>query len=101
MLSNEAPTMKMPKEKRIYCPKCHTHTVHKVSIYKKGKQRGMCESNRRVNRKKAGYGSSPKEIQHKKVKINKRTRPMYKCKDCDFTVMGKAQRLKKFELVRT
>ena len=30
--------MKFPKNKRIYCPKCGTHTVHKVSIYKKAKE---------------------------------------------------------------
>lgn len=100
MLKNGALSMKMPKEKRIYCPRCNKHTAHKVSIYKKGKQRAMCESNRRVDRKKAGYGSSPKEIQHKKVKVNKKIRPMYKCKECDYTVVGNAQRLKKFELIR-
>ena len=96
----EATSMKMPKDKRIYCPRCNKHTEHKVSIYKKGKQRSMCESDRRVGRKKAGYGSSPKEIQHKKVKVNKKTRPMYKCKKCDYTIIGNAMRLKKFELIR-
>ena len=60
----------------------------------------MCESNRRVDRKKAGYGSSPKEIQRKKVKINKKVRPMFECKECGHTIVGNAQRLKNFELIR-
>ena len=62
--------------------------------------RKLSESNRRVDRKKAGYGSSPKEIQHKKVKVNKKTRPMFECKDCGHVTIGVAHRLKKFELIR-
>jgi large subunit ribosomal protein L44e len=92
--------MKMPKEKRIYCPKCNTHTEHKVSIYKKGKERkNMAHGWRRYNRKKAGYGSQPKPIFRKNAKVNKKTRPMYKCKKCSRVVQGKAVRLKKFEIV--
>jgi large subunit ribosomal protein L44e len=92
--------MKYPKQKRIHCPNCNKHTIHKVNIYKKGKQRSMCESDRRVGRKKAGYGSSPKEIQRKKVKVNKKVRPMFECNKCGYKIVGNAQRLKKFELIR-
>jgi len=31
--------MKIPKERRTYCPKCKKQTVHSISIYKKGKER--------------------------------------------------------------
>ena len=31
--------MKMQKELRKFCPKCKTHTIQSVSIYKKGKDR--------------------------------------------------------------
>jgi large subunit ribosomal protein L44e len=91
--------MKMPKTKNIYCPKCKTHTPHRVSIYKKGKDRKMAQSKRRYDRKKAGYGGQPKPIQHNQAKANKKTRPMYKCSKCGQTVVGKAQRLKKFEII--
>ena len=31
--------MKISKELNAYCPKCNTHTVHKVSQTKKGQER--------------------------------------------------------------
>ena len=91
--------MKMPKNKRVYCPKCQKHTPHKVSIYKKGKDRIMAHGKRRYNRKKAGYGSQPKPIQHNQAKVNKKTTPLYKCAECGHVQVGKAQRLKKFEIL--
>ena len=91
--------MKMPKQKRIYCPRCNEHTDHKVSIYKKGKDSSMVRGKLRFERKKKGYGSKPKPVQHNQCKLNKKTRPMYKCSKCGFIVMGKAQRLKKFEIL--
>ncbi|MHA1563571.1 MAG: 50S ribosomal protein L44e [Promethearchaeota archaeon] len=98
----------MPKNKRIHCPKCQKHTPHKVNIYKKGKDRIMAHGGkdrimahgkRRYNRKKAGYGSQPKPIQHNQAKVNKKTTPLYKCAVCGHVQVGKAQRLKKFEIL--
>ena len=74
--------------------------MHKVSIYKKGKTRDkMAEGQRRYYRKKAGYGSQPKPIQHNQVKVNKKTLPIYKCNECGRSIHGTALRLKKFEIV--
>jgi len=92
--------MKSPKERNCYCPKCNKHTVHKVSIYKKGKERKNTAAGwRRYNRKSEGYGSQPKPVFHKNVKINKKVLPMYKCSECGKYVVGRAQRLKKFEIM--
>lgn len=54
--------MLYPKEKRTYCPKCRTYTVHSISLYKKGKDRKMAQGARRYSRKKKGYGSQPKHF---------------------------------------
>jgi large subunit ribosomal protein L44e len=91
--------MKVPKKVRIYCPKCNAYTEHTVSVYKSGKVRvKMSEGWRRYHRKKAGYGSQPKPIAHKQSKVNKKTRPHFKCATCSYVVVGKAMRLKKFEI---
>lgn len=91
--------MKFPKSKRIYCPKCKEHTDHKVSIYKKGKDTQSAQGARRYARKKRGYGSQPKPIQHNQAKVNKKTTPTYKCTKCNRVVIGKGLRLKKFEIL--
>lgn len=92
--------MKVPKERTCYCPKCNKHTVHKVNIYKKGKERKNTAAGwRRYNRKHTGYGSQPKPVFHKNVKINKKVQPNFKCVECGQTVCGIAQRLKKFEIM--
>ncbi|MHA1520260.1 MAG: 50S ribosomal protein L44e [Promethearchaeota archaeon] len=91
--------MKFPKNKRKYCKNCNTHTPHKVSIYKKGKETQSAQGNRRYARKKKGYGSQPKPIQHNQAKVNKKTTPTYKCSKCGRVTIGTALRLKKFELI--
>ena len=91
--------MKYPKTIKSICPRCKKHQEFKVSIYKKGKERVLSESARRVARKKRGYGSFPKEIFKKNAKVNKKVLPIYKCSVCNFTKHGKAQRIKKFELI--
>ncbi len=90
--------MKFPKSVNRYCPKCRKHTKHEVSLYKKGKERTMNHGRRRVNRKKKGYGSFPKEIFKKNAKINKKSLPIFECTDCGNKHYGKAYRVRKFEL---
>ncbi|MHA1678278.1 MAG: 50S ribosomal protein L44e, partial [Promethearchaeota archaeon] len=51
--------MKYPKTVRRYCKSCRQHTIHNVSIYKKGKERMLNHGRRRLERKKKGYGSFP------------------------------------------
>jgi large subunit ribosomal protein L44e len=91
--------MKVPKEINRYCPKCNKHTIHKVSIYKRGKEDYMHAGWRRYYRKKRGYGSQPKPIFHKNAKINKKTQPMLKCNDCGRIIQGKSIRIKKYEIM--
>ncbi|MBD3341211.1 MAG: 50S ribosomal protein L44e [Candidatus Lokiarchaeota archaeon] len=90
--------MKFPKTINRYCPNCRHHTTHSVSIYKKSKERKLNQGRRRVDRKKKGYGSFPKEIFHKNAKINKKTLPILECTECGKKHYGKAYRVKKFEL---
>ncbi len=91
--------MRVPKERTTYCRKCKKHTKHTVSVYKKQKERKKTAAGwRRYHRKKAGYGSQPKEIFHKNAKVNKKTLPILKCQECGMIEHGTAVRLRKFEL---
>lgn len=90
--------LKYPRTINRYCPNCRTHTKHTVSLYKKGKERAMNHGRRRVERKKKGYGSFPKEIFHKNAKINKRSLPMLECSECKKKFYAKSYRVKKFEI---
>ncbi len=92
--------MKIPKNKRIYCPRCGKHTQHKVSIYKKGRDRKMAQGNRRYRRVSRGYGSQPRPIQHNQVKVNKKITPQFECVDCGYVVQRKGKRMKTLEIVR-
>ncbi|MGY5854463.1 MAG: 50S ribosomal protein L44e [Candidatus Thorarchaeota archaeon] len=92
--------MKMKAEMRKYCPRCKAHTAHKVSLYKKGKDRSRAEGTRRVERKKKGYGSFPKPIQKRFAKTTKKQLPKLKCVDCGYTIQSKAMRLKKLDIER-
>ena len=91
--------MKYPRIINRYCPNCRSHNQHTVSLYKKGKERMLNHGRRRLERKKEGYGSFPKEIFHKNSKINKRTQPMLECSTCGKKQYAKSYRVKKFELL--
>ncbi|MGQ4872520.1 MAG: 50S ribosomal protein L44e [Promethearchaeota archaeon] len=90
--------LKYPRTLTRYCPSCRHHTTHTVSIYKKGKERKMNHGRRRLERKKKGYGSFPKEIFHKNAKVNKKTLPILQCSECGKKQYAKAYRVKKLEL---
>ncbi|OMJ71502.1 hypothetical protein SteCoe_30284 [Stentor coeruleus] len=64
--------VKVPKTIRTYCPKLKTHTVHKVTQYKKGKESLAAQGKRRYDRKQSGYGGQTKPIFHKKAKTTKK-----------------------------
>jgi ribosomal protein L44E len=53
---------------------------------------------RRVERKKKGYGSFPKEIFKSPAKINKKSLPILECSECKKKFYAKAYRVKKFEI---
>jgi large subunit ribosomal protein L44e len=72
--------------------------MHTVSLYKKGKERMLNQGRRRVERKKKGYGSFPKEIFHKNAKVNKRLTPLLECSECGKKHYAKSYRVKRLEL---
>ncbi len=92
--------MKMASSLNKYCPRCKSHTVHQISIYKKGKDRIGAQGKQRMERKTRGYGSFPKPIQKRFAKTTKKTMLKYKCADCGHTIQGKGMRLKKVDLER-
>jgi len=69
-----------------------------VTLYKKGKERAMNHGRRRLERKKRGYGSFPKEIFKKNAKMNKKSQPILECPECGKKHYSKSYRVKKFEL---
>lgn len=58
----------VPKQRRTYCKKCKCHKTHKVSQYKKSKERHAAQGRRRYDRKQQGYGGQSKPIFKKKVR---------------------------------
>ena len=90
--------MKYPKTTRKYCPSCRTHQVHNVSLYKKGKERALNHGRRRLEKKKRGYGSFPKEIFKKNAKTNKRSTPVLECTECGKKQYSRSYRVKRLEL---
>ncbi|MHA2390373.1 MAG: 50S ribosomal protein L44e [Promethearchaeota archaeon] len=90
--------MKYPRTTRRYCPNCRSHQIHNVSLYKKGKERMLSQGRRRVESKKKGYGSFPKEIFHKNAKLNKRSTPVLECSECGKKQYSKSYRVKRLEL---
>ncbi len=91
--------MKVPKRIRTYCPRCRTHTVHSVVIYKAGKRRSLAEGERRYRRKQEGYGSQRKPEQKRFAKVTKKIVLKLKCVDCGYILHRRGIRLKKVELV--
>ncbi len=91
--------MKVPKRIRTYCPRCRTHTMHSVMIYKAGKRRSLAEGERRYRRKQEGYGSQRKPEQKRFAKVTKKIVLKLKCVECGYILHRRGIRLKKVELV--
>ena len=64
--------VRVPKTIRTYSPKLKTHTVHKVTQYKKGKESKHGLGRRRYDMKQQGYGGQTKPIFKKKAKTTKK-----------------------------
>ena len=90
--------MKIPKEIRTYCPRCNTHTLHTVTIYKHGRRRALAEGERRYRRKQEGYGSKRKPEQKRFAKVTKKVVLKLKCKKCGYISHREGVRLKKAEI---
>ena len=75
--------MKIPKEKRTYCPHCRKHTVHEVHTAKRRKASELTWGQRQFRRVTAGY----------------RGYPRLKCKECGKSHIKQSFRTGKPEFV--
>jgi large subunit ribosomal protein L44e len=91
--------LKIPKEIKTYCPKCHVHTVHTVSIYKKGKERRSSAGARHHEQDKKGYGGQKFPELIRTAKTTKKISLKLKCKKCSKTIQKPGIRLRKAEIV--
>tara|TARA_B100001013_G_C24608631_1_gene442170 strand:+ start:192 stop:473 length:282 start_codon:yes stop_codon:yes gene_type:complete len=90
--------MKISKELNAYCPKCNTHTVHKVSQTKKGQERKQSLGARKHAIDKKGYGGQKFPEQKKKVKTTKKVILKLECITCKYIVQKNLGRLRKIEI---
>lgn len=91
--------MKIPKEIRTYCPRDRRHTIHLVSIYKRGKERVMSLGARRHAEDKKGYGGQKFPELVRTAKTTKKQTLKLKCKECGHTIMREGIRLRKMEIL--
>ena len=87
--------MKYPRSINTYCPKCGKHSEFAVSLYKKGKDRGLAEGNRRYARKQEGYGGQVRPRQRKTSKTTKKQVVMLRCSTCGYKMERLGIRLRK------
>ena len=95
--------MKMPKKVRRYCPICGKHTEQTIRREKVGarNRRKLAADQRRVTRKKKGYGSFPRPNPKGREKPTRKLDLRYKCTECKKeNIIGKGFRAKRFELVK-
>jgi len=92
--------MKIPKELRTFCRSCKRHTLHSVSLYKKGKERASSWGARRQAGRKRGYGGQKFPELIRTAKTTKKATLKLKCKECNKEKMRKGIRLRKAEIVQ-
>lgn len=90
--------MKIVKELNTHCPKCNHHTIHSVSLYKKGKERSLAAGVRRHEREKHGYGGQKYPELKRTAKTTKKQVIKLKCKDCGYIISRFIGRLSKLEI---
>ena len=103
--------MKLPKNKKRYCPRCNKYTDQKVDQYKSAGKRGSLSRGSIARAKKRGlgrgfgnkgkWGSKPAISKFKRTgaKQSKKVDLRYKCKVCGkTTVQNKGIRMKKVVL---
>ncbi|KAE8747998.1 hypothetical protein FOCC_FOCC005193 [Frankliniella occidentalis] len=88
----------VPKQRKTFCKKCKKHKPHKVTQYKKSKERTASQGRRRYDRKQQGYGGQTKPIFRKKAKTTKKIVLRMECSDCKFRKQIPLKRCKHFEL---
>lgn len=92
--------MKIPSQMRTFCPKCRTHTIHEVTLYKKGKARALAKGARHHERELKGYGGQKFPEQRSKSKTTEKGSLRLKCTVCGRIHQRKGVRLRKLEIVR-
>ena len=70
----------MQKEMRKFCPRCKTHTVQAVALYKKG------------------YGGQKFPELKRTAKTTKKMTLRYTCKTCQYKTMKQGMRIRKLEI---
>merc|ERR1712061_49538 len=90
----------IPKTRRTMCQACNKHQPHKVSQYKKSKERKFAQGRRRYDRKQAGFGGQTKPIFRKKAKTTKKIVLKMECTvaKCRRKTQLPLKRCKHFEL---
>jgi large subunit ribosomal protein L44e len=90
--------MKLPKNKKKYCPKCIKHTLQKVSQVKSGSKRGSLKwgSIQRAKHRsvpgtgnKNRWGSKPSKPKRTGAKTSKKTNLKYTCSVCKKSTIQK------------
>merc|ERR1711976_288337 len=91
--------VQIKKLRMTYCKACNSHTQHRVSQYKKGKESLAAQGKRRYDAKQRGFGGQKKPIQKRKYKITKKislrlecSKP--ECKRRRFQVLGRCKYFK-------
>merc|ERR1712222_158721 len=69
---NSSKMVSVPKLRVTYCNKLKRHALHKVSQYKKGKERTRSKGRRTYDRKQAGYGGQTKPISRERPRSPRR-----------------------------
>ena len=90
--------MKIPKEKRTYCPKCKKHTTHEVLIAKKRKASELKWGQRQFRRVTSGYRGYPRPLPSGNKPVKKLDLRL-KCKECGKSHIASSFRTGKPEFV--
>ena len=88
----------IPKTRKTFCKKCHSHQPFKVSQYKTGAASLFAQGKRRYDRKQRGYGGQTKPVFHKKAKTTKKIVLRMECQTCKMKLQQAIKRCKHFEL---
>lgn len=91
-------SVNVPKEIRTYCPKCKSHQLHAVTLYKAGKRRALAKGERHHEREKKGYGGQKYPLQREFSKTTKKQTLKLKCKVCGYTRHREGMRLRKLTI---
>jgi len=90
----------IPKTRRTFCKGklCKKHTLHKITQYKRGRERRHCQGRRRYDVKQQGNGGQKRPIFHKKAKTTKKIVLRMQCSECQYQHQVALKRAKHFEL---